>query len=58
MGADPVFATGLWLGTAQASLAFAVLVGVGASALAYFALLAGWIASGAIGAALLGVQHP
>lgn len=48
----PVFATGAWLGAAQASLGFAMLVGVGASALVYFALLAGWIASGAVGAAV------
>jgi hypothetical protein len=45
------FATGAWLGAAQASLGFAMLIGVGASALVYFALLAGWIASGAVGAA-------
>jgi len=47
-----VLATGAWLGAAQASLGFAMLVGVGASALVYFALLAGWIAAGAIGASL------
>jgi len=46
-----VFAVGAWLGAAQASLGFAVLIGVGASALVYFALLAGWIAAGAVGAA-------
>jgi hypothetical protein len=49
--ADPVFATGAWLGAAQASLGFALLIGVSASALVYFALLAGWIAAGALGAA-------
>lgn len=47
----PVFATGAWLGAAQVSLGFAMLVGIGASAVVYFALLAGWIAAGAIGAA-------
>lgn len=46
-----VFLTGSWLGAAQASLGFAMLIGMGASALVYFALLAGWIAAGALGAA-------
>ena len=41
--------TGLWLGLAQVSLAFALIAGAGVSALLFFALTGIWLAGGALG---------
>jgi hypothetical protein len=43
-------ATGAWLGLVQVALGFALLRGGGSSSSIYFALLAAWLAGGALGA--------